>query len=287
MDCYTKQWCPGCMTGTGPTGWESAMGLDMSVSPGTVIRPDMPLGSGPAKSAETAASPILMTQQGMSAGPCPWMPPKKTKCSDTKSEAETTPVCMRCPEMPVCPMPAKCRDISPCPMPPKCPEKVKEAVTMKCPEMPVCPMPAKCRDISPCPMPPKCPEKVKEAVSTKCPERPACPMPAKCRDISPCPMPAKCREMPPCPMPVKCPEKVKEAVTVKCPEMPKCTAPVTCPGWSAPSQTSPAENIDQFPVGMAYVPWQQWQQVYSLDVAMSVGTIFPDLNKPFIMGGCQ
>ena len=215
MDCYTKQWCPGCMTGTGPTGWESAMGLDMSVSPGTVIRPDMPLGSGPAKSAETAASPILMTQQGMSAGPCPWMPPKKTKCSDTKSEAETTPVCMRYPEMPVC------------------------------------------------------------------------PMPAKCRDISPCPMPAKCREMPPCPMPVKCPEKVKEAVTVKCPEMPKCTAPVTCPGWSAPSQTSPAENIDQFPVGMAYVPWQQWQQVYSLDVAMSVGTIFPDLNKPFIMGGCQ
>ncbi len=251
MDCYTKQWCPGCMTGTGPTGWESAMGLDMSVSPGTVIRPDMPLGSGPAKSAETAASPILMTQQGMSAGPCPWMPPKKTKCSDTKSEAETTPVCMRYPEMPVCPMPAKCRDISPCPMPPKCPEKVNDAV------------------------------------STKCPEMPACPMPAKCRDISPCPMPAKCREMPPCPMPVKCPEKVKEAVTVKCPEMPKCTAPVTCPGWSAPSQTSPAENIDQFPVGMAYVPWQQWQQVYSLDVAMSVGTIFPDLNKPFIMGGCQ
>ncbi|WP_460645423.1 spore coat associated protein CotJA [Lacrimispora brassicae] len=38
---------------------------------------------------------------------------------------------------------------------------------------------------------------------------------------------------------------------------------------------------------MAYVPWQRWQQVYSVDVAISVGTIFPDLNKPFIMGGCQ
>ena len=156
MDCYTKQWCPGYKTGTGSTGWETAMGLDMSASPGTVIRPDMPLGSGPAKSADTAASPILMRQQGMSAGPCPWMPPKKTKCSDTKGESETAPVCMICPEMPVCPMP------------PKCPEKVKEAVTMKCPEMPMCPMP------------PKCPEKVKEAVTMKCPEMPMCPMPPKC-----------------------------------------------------------------------------------------------------------
>ena len=234
MDCYTKQWCPGYKTGTGSTGWETAMGLDMSASPGTVIRPDMPLGSGPAKSADTAASPILMRQQGMSAGPCPWMPPKKTKCSDTKGESETAPVCMICPEMPVCPMP------------PKCPEKVKEAVTMKCPEMPMCPMP------------PKCPEKVRESMTMKCPE------------------------MPVCPMPVKCPEKVKEAMPVKCPEMPAYKAPVRCPG-----RPSPAENIDLFPVGMTYVPWQRWQQVYSVEVAIDVGTIFPDLNKPFIMGGCR
>ena len=263
MDCYTKQWCPGCMTGTGPTGWESAMGLDMSVSPGTVIRPDMPLGSGPAKSAETAASPILMTQQGMSAGPCPWMPPKKPKCPDTKCESETAPVFMRCPEMPACPTP------------PKCPEKVKESVTMRCPEMPVCPMP------------PKCPEKVKESVTMRCPEMPVCPRPVKCPEQVKGAMPMRCPEMPVCPMPVKCPEKVKEAAPIKCPEMPTCTAPVTCPGWPTPAPSAPAENIDQFPVGMAYVPWQQWQQVYAIDVALNVGTIFPDLNKPFIMGGCQ
>ena len=48
-----------------------------------------------------------------------------------------------------------------------------------------------------------------------------------------------------------------------------------------------SRDIDQFPVAMAYVPWQRWQQVYPVEEAMSRGTIFPDLDKPFSMGRCR
>lgn len=48
-------------------------------------------------------------------------------------------------------------------------------------------------------------------------------------------------------------------------------------------------NMDQFPVAMAYVPWQMWHTVYDLEKALSCGTIFPELNKPFqgMRGGCR
>lgn len=43
--------------------------------------------------------------------------------------------------------------------------------------------------------------------------------------------------------------------------------------------------MDQFPVGMAYVPWQYLDQVYEdLSDALMIGTIFPELNKPFTRG---
>jgi len=46
-------------------------------------------------------------------------------------------------------------------------------------------------------------------------------------------------------------------------------------------------NPNDFPVAMAYVPWQQWGMVYELEKALCVGTIFPELNKPFcgVRGG--
>ena len=40
----------------------------------------------------------------------------------------------------------------------------------------------------------------------------------------------------------------------------------------------PAET----PVGMAYVPFQQWKNVYEASVALERGTIFEDLDKPFL-----
>lgn len=40
--------------------------------------------------------------------------------------------------------------------------------------------------------------------------------------------------------------------------------------------------MEQFPVAMAYVPWQRNCNMYeNLDDAYNIGTIFPELNKPF------
>ena len=36
------------------------------------------------------------------------------------------------------------------------------------------------------------------------------------------------------------------------------------------------------PIGMAYVPWQRWNKVYQEDVALNRGTIFPELDLPFL-----
>lgn len=43
------------------------------------------------------------------------------------------------------------------------------------------------------------------------------------------------------------------------------------------------EYFDRYPVGMAYVPWQHLSGIYeNLEEAFRIGTIFPELNKPFI-----
>lgn len=36
------------------------------------------------------------------------------------------------------------------------------------------------------------------------------------------------------------------------------------------------------PIGMAYVPFQKWEKTYDVNIALSRGTIFPSLDKPFI-----
>ncbi|MCI8837458.1 MAG: spore coat associated protein CotJA [Hungatella sp.] len=46
-------------------------------------------------------------------------------------------------------------------------------------------------------------------------------------------------------------------------------------------------GMEQYPVGMGYVPWQQWQQTYSLEQGFMRGTIFPDLDLTFNMGRCR
>lgn len=46
-------------------------------------------------------------------------------------------------------------------------------------------------------------------------------------------------------------------------------------------------EVDKFPVGMAYVPWQRFEGIYEdLDKAFCIGTIFPELNKPFTGRRC-
>lgn len=36
------------------------------------------------------------------------------------------------------------------------------------------------------------------------------------------------------------------------------------------------------PIGMMYVPFQEWETPYDPDLAISRGTIFPSLDLPFI-----
>ena len=53
-----------------------------------------------------------------------------------------------------------------------------------------------------------------------------------------------------------------------------------CPTSGRGSRYS-MDALGQFPIAMAYVPWQRFGQTYDLSKALSVGTIFPELDKPF------
>ena len=47
------------------------------------------------------------------------------------------------------------------------------------------------------------------------------------------------------------------------------------------------EYFERFPVGMAYVPWQNSCNIYdNLEEAFMTGTIFPELDKPFTGRRC-
>lgn len=42
------------------------------------------------------------------------------------------------------------------------------------------------------------------------------------------------------------------------------------------------QQMERFPVGSAYVPWQHFDQMFeNLEKAFMTGTIFPELDKPF------
>ena len=42
--------------------------------------------------------------------------------------------------------------------------------------------------------------------------------------------------------------------------------------------------VDRMAPGMAYVPWQKWEDIYCMEKALERGTIFEQLDKPFIGG---
>lgn len=47
------------------------------------------------------------------------------------------------------------------------------------------------------------------------------------------------------------------------------------------------KNVDKFPIAMAYVPWQNCDKMYDdLEKAYCIGTVFPELNKPFTGRRC-
>lgn len=47
------------------------------------------------------------------------------------------------------------------------------------------------------------------------------------------------------------------------------------------------DRLSAMPIGMAYVPWQVWREIYDAEKALCRGTIFQELDKPFQgAGGC-
>lgn len=51
-----------------------------------------------------------------------------------------------------------------------------------------------------------------------------------------------------------------------------------------PMQPDRGAFPSQISLAMAYVPLQQLGAVYEEEVALKAGTLFPDLDKPFLMG---
>ncbi len=41
------------------------------------------------------------------------------------------------------------------------------------------------------------------------------------------------------------------------------------------------------PVAMAYIPFQQSGELYPPEIGLERGTLFPDLDKPFLGGGAS
>ena len=48
---------------------------------------------------------------------------------------------------------------------------------------------------------------------------------------------------------------------------------------------SRSDSLNGMPLAMAYVPWQQWQNIYEPCRALERGTIFEELDKPFLRKG--
>ena len=64
--------------------------------------------------------------------------------------------------------------------------------------------------------------------------------------------------------------------------------PEPCCKWKDKcTDTSPGPLENHCQIAMAYVPWQQWQKLYSMEEGFCKGTIFPDLYLPFQPRGCR
>ena len=47
-------------------------------------------------------------------------------------------------------------------------------------------------------------------------------------------------------------------------------------------QNEPCRCLDSLPLAMAFVPMQKWKEPYAPKTAIDRGTIFPELDLPFI-----
>ena len=64
------------------------------------------------------------------------------------------------------------------------------------------------------------------------------------------------------------------------------TASKSC-GCQSGTPLAPNGGLCQMTIGMAYVPWQKWSHTYPMEQGFTRGTIFPELDFPFLMGRCH
>lgn len=57
------------------------------------------------------------------------------------------------------------------------------------------------------------------------------------------------------------------------------------PGGNAAANGAQRVIDCEYPLAMAYVPWQKWGETYPPDTALCKGTLFPELYLPYT--GCQ
>ncbi len=61
------------------------------------------------------------------------------------------------------------------------------------------------------------------------------------------------------------------------------SAPAPASNWTAAPATS--DFLEGTALAMAYVPWQKWHEIYEPCKALTHGTIFRELDKPFLGKG--
>lgn len=60
------------------------------------------------------------------------------------------------------------------------------------------------------------------------------------------------------------------------------------PGYAPAGMNRTRRIIDsEYPIAMAYVPWQRWGETYDAEKALCRGTLFPALDLPFTGCDCE
>ena len=70
-------------------------------------------------------------------------------------------------------------------------------------------------------------------------------------------------------------------------DMQPCRNNCTCSEVQGASTCRPEPTFCEFPIGMAYVPIQQWRRLYDICTAFRSGTLFQELNLDFLGRRCN
>ena len=83
-----------------------------------------------------------------------------------------------------------------------------------------------------------------------------------------------------------CQNTVTVEASCACPPKvsPECACAVACAVACEPCER---DDMPGFPLGMAYVPWQPWCNLYDTEQALWKGTLFQDLDLDFLGRRCS